>query len=101
MGINVHLQDERGTDLRIVADPDMLLPALLRRPEVGGSTCLRFVLPYADTTFNHAQVSVLLGELAGLRPNLNGRTRAFVDSIVGLAEEAEHGTHLYLKFIGD
>jgi hypothetical protein len=97
----VHLQDERGTDLRVIADSEMLLPALLRKSEVGGSVCLRFVLPYADTTFNHAQVSILLGELAGLRPNLDERTRVFVDSVIGLAEEAERDTHLYLKFIGD
>jgi hypothetical protein len=44
---------------------------------------------------------VLLGELAGLRPKLDERTRAHVDKIIALAERTESGTHRYLKFEGD
>ena len=101
MGINVSLQDERGTDLKTILDPQMLLPRLLQKPEVQGSTCLRFVMPYADTTFNQAQVAVLLGELAGLRFSLDENSRIFIDAVIDLAERAEREPHLYLKFIGD
>jgi hypothetical protein len=101
VGISVHLQDERGTDIQVVADPGMLLNPLLQRPEVRGSTCLRFVMLFADTTFNQAQAPVLLGELAGLRAGLDDRSKAHIDAIIRLAERVERKPHLYLKFVGD
>jgi hypothetical protein len=101
VGINIHLQNERGEDLQVVADQEMLLNKLLRRSEVQSSTCLRFVMPFADTTFNQAQVAVLLGELSGLRAVLDAKSLRLIDAIIRLAEQAEREPHLYLKFIGD
>jgi hypothetical protein len=101
VGINVHLQDERGEDIQVVSDPGMLLNKLLGKTEIQNSTCLRFVMQFADTTFNQAQVSVLLGELAGLRAGLDEKSLRLIDAIIRLAEQAERRPHLYLKFIGD
>ena len=101
MGINIHLQDERGEDIQVVADPGMLLNKLLGKTEIQNSTCLRFVMPFADTTFNQAQAPVLLGELAGLRAGLDEKSLRLIDAIIRLAEQAERKPNLYLKFIGD
>jgi hypothetical protein len=101
VGINVHLQDERGEDIQVVADPEMLLNQLLDKTEVKNSICLRFVMPFADTTFNQAQAPVLLGELAGLRTGLDGKLLRHIDAIIRLAEQVERRAHLYLKFTGD
>jgi hypothetical protein len=42
-----------------------------------------------------------LTELAEARPKLNGPTHTFIDMVLKLAERAERGVHLYLKFEGD
>jgi hypothetical protein len=42
-----------------------------------------------------------LTELAGVRPKLNGPIHTFIDKVIKLAERAERGVHLYLKFEGD
>ena len=101
MGINVELQTERGETLQVCADPHSLLPRILQRAEVSGTCCLRFIDPFGDTTFNRGQATVLLQELAGIRPKLEDRERALVDCIISIAEQAERKVHLYLKFIGD
>jgi hypothetical protein len=101
MGINVELQTERGETLETCNDHRSLLPGILRRSHVSGTVCLRFIDPVGDTTFNRAQVIVLLQELAGILPNLGDQERASIDCIIRLAEQAEQGAHLYLKFVGD
>ena len=82
-------------------DPESLLPKVLQQFDLSGTCCLRFIDPFGDTTFNRVQATALLGELAGLRPKLDGRTRAFIDQVIELAERTEGGVHLYLKFEGD
>ena len=74
---------------------------ILQRAEVSGTCCLRFIDPFGDTTFNRGQATVLLQELAGIRPKLEDRERALVDCIIRIAEQTERKVHLYLKFIGD
>ena len=101
MGIDVHLQNESGADLRSYFDSQMLLPTMLDAFDTSKTTCLRFIDPYGDTTFNREQVEVLLIELSQLRDRLDTKTREFVDSIIELGEEVQSGNHLYLKFIGD
>ncbi len=90
-----------GETLQQCLDPEMLLPRLLRGFDVSGTICLRFIDPYGDTVFNSRQVTVLLGELTGLRPQLDDKTRQFVDSIIELGKAVEAEPHLYLKFEGD
>ena len=51
--------------------------------------------------FNYLQAPVLLGELAGIRPRLDDRTRALIDALIPMAERVESGSHLYLHFVGD
>ena len=101
MGINVYLRSESGETLDSCLDPLGLVPKLLRHFDLSGTACLRFVDPYGDTVFNYLQAPVLLGELAGIRPRLDDRTRALIDALIPMAERVESGSHLYLHFVGD
>ena len=101
MGINVYLRSESGETLDSCLDPLGLVPKLLRHFDLSGTVCLRFVDPYGDTVFNYLQAPVLLGELAGIRPRLDDRTRALIDALIPMAERVESGSHLYLHFVGD
>ena len=103
MHIGVTLRDEHGGILQTLDDPDGVLSALLRRfrSDLAGSACLRFIDPTVDTTLNRLQAAALLGDLAGLRPRLDDRSRALVDRLIELAEAVEKGSHLYLHFQGD
>ena len=103
MALNIELQDERGKMLKETVDADGALGASLPREDDDSWTCLRFIDPYGDTTFNTLQAPVLLEELARIRscwpddPELG----AILDEIEGLAREVKEEVHLYLKFIGD
>src|SRR5207245_140253 len=83
---NVYLRSESGETLDSCLDPLGLVPKLLRHFDLSGTVCLRFVDPYGDTVFNYLQAPVLLGELAGIRPRLDDRTRALIDALIPGAE---------------
>jgi hypothetical protein len=101
MAVNAHLTDERGLVLGEVLDRAGAMGRVLSLDGIEQTVCVRFIDPYGDTVFNRAQATVLLGELAGLRPRLDDESRCFLDGIIGLAERVEAGPHLYLKFVGD
>jgi len=101
MGISVQLQDENGVPIETLHDPTMILSRLLDCQDFSSTRCLGFIDPYGDTTFNRAQVDVLLSELAAIRDDTDAMTRAHLDDITGLAIKAQAEPHLYLKFIGD
>lgn len=100
MPISVQIEDERGlpegepwwhprSTAAIVAD----------RP---GTCCLRFIDPYGNTTFNQAQLPVLLEELRALQ---SAHSDIELASVVGEAcsymEAALDQVHTYVRFIGD
>lgn len=58
MGIDAKLQTEDGRILQEVFDPEDILQRLLPFNDES-SSCLRFVDPYGDTTFNQLQIPVL------------------------------------------
>ncbi|HEY7088868.1 MAG TPA: hypothetical protein VH518_12315 [Tepidisphaeraceae bacterium] len=97
MAIDVEWQDENGERLSRYDGPpiDGRLPE--RAP--ANSSCLRFVDPYGDTTFNAEQVAVLEKELASIHDNDEiGEQAKF---LLAFVKRHPDRLHRYLKFIGD
>jgi hypothetical protein len=103
VALNIELQDEDGKMLKETVDADGVFGASLPKEDDDSWTCLRFIDPYGDTTFNTLQAPVLLQELARLRSYWpeDSQLAAIVDEIEELAREVQEEIHLYLKFIGD
>jgi hypothetical protein len=101
MGINARLETEAGEALEELLDPGMLLSRLVQRNEFGSTTCLRFLDPWGDTTFNHSQIPFLIVELDALREQVDAATRTHIAALIALAARVDETPHLYLKFIGD
>jgi len=97
MAIEVEWQDENGERLSRYDGPliDGRLPE--RAPAV--SSCLRFIDPYGDTTFNAAQVAALEEELALVAGNDEVGEQA--KSLLAFVKRYPDRLHRYLKFIGD
>ena len=76
--------------------------ALSTWPERSDSVCLRFIDPWGDTVFNHAQIPELLTELIADVPRQHEREiKAHLEKVVRLVKRAVGETHTYIKFIGD
>jgi hypothetical protein len=102
MGINVHLENERGETLDDVIDTEDLISGLLPHWQDTSSHCLRFIDPYADTTFNHRQISVFLEEWERIKPNAKTEEQRIIwYAVKDLASLCQKGDLLYLKFYGD
>jgi len=103
MGIEVEWVGEDGVQLRQVPDSGERLAKLMHSHWSRSNTvCLRFVDPYGDTTFNQAQIPVLLEELrASERAESNPGTRDHLAGVIRLVESAVRQVHTYIKFIGD
>jgi hypothetical protein len=97
MAIDVEWQDERGERLARYEGPP--IDGRLSEHAPKDSACLRFIDPYGDTTFNHAQVAILEQELGSLvaRTDLAEQAR----SLLAFVRQVKDRTHRYLKFIGD
>jgi len=66
------------------------------------ATCLQFIDPYGDTTFNQLQIPKLLEELEALRPNCHTKEeREELESIMRFIGKAKGQIHTYMKFYGD
>lgn len=102
MGIEIVLEDERGTKLASLQDVTNILHRVLPKPDDQDFRYLNCVDWYGDTTFNRNQIPEVRQELKRLASversvdeiDLIGRLDA-------LAEKAETEPHLYLKFYGD
>jgi len=99
MPIDVQIQDELGGVIAQYEGPP-LGPALLKLAPAGGA-CFRFILPWADTTFNQHQITELKAELTDVTSRTTDVARlrelkALIE-FLGLA----NGAHTYVKFIGD
>ena len=103
MGFNIELQDEVGTRIAGVNDPQCLLDRLLPDPGEGDDyPFLRSLDPYGDTTFNGIQMPRFLKEWATL--SLRAKTpdeQAIVSAVESLGNRCRDEVHTYLKFIGD
>jgi hypothetical protein len=102
MGIDVQVQDERGGVIKQLLDPRSLVKKLLPLHESTQTTCLRFIDPVGDTTFNQLQIPVLLGELiTAVRICRDPQAKGHGEQLVSLIEGADGQVHTYVKFIGD
>jgi hypothetical protein len=100
MAIDVEWQDESGQVLARYEGPP--LGITLYELAGQGSTCLRFIDPYGDTTFNQSQVEVLIEELRNIRQQSKDRElNDLLDALLGFVAQAHGQIHTYVKFIGD
>ena len=97
--IEVLITNERGEPVsNAISVPAGIFPGL----EDGRFTCLRFVDPYGDTTFNSLQLPSLLEDLRLLGESCNDiRAKETILQIQRLVETAQQDVHLYIKLIGD
>ena len=73
MGIDARIETETGEPLAEVGDPRGYLAWGLSLSPQDSTVCLRFVDPYANTTFNQLQLPTLLSELQATQATLTNR----------------------------
>ena len=101
MGIDAKLQTEDGKTIEEVFDPQSLFQRLLPFDDER-SSCLRFVDPYGDTTFNQRQIPFLVKELEIAIKNLrDADAKKQGEKVLRLVKKATDEPHVYIKFIGD
>ena len=91
--------------MRQLTNQDVVLAFSHVLAKYGGDpnfSCLRFIDPYGDTTFNYLQAEVLSSELSIVAERVETpEARAAVEAVQALVEEVKKGVHLYVKFLGD
>jgi hypothetical protein len=100
MPISVEIQDEKG---HAEGEPwwHERSTELLVQPD-SATTCLRFIDPYGDTTFNQYQLPVLIEEIEVLtRRAPDAEARTVLADLLAFLERARGRVHTYVKFIGD
>jgi hypothetical protein len=100
MPLAVQIQDENGQRIGdLWWHPRST--ALLVHPD-SDTTCVRFVDPYGDTTFNQLQLPILLEEIARLAKEApDDAARGALLSLLEFLEGARDQVHTYVKFVGD
>lgn len=102
MGIELVWEDEKGTELTRLSDPQSLLQGFLPSESALEFACLRFVDPYGDTIFNTIQIPVLLHELNSLASKpLAPRVAEHLNKAISLVANAQDHMHTYIRFVGD
>jgi hypothetical protein len=103
MGIDVAWVDELLAPKQEVFDPKQCLTRLATTAwPSSGTVCLRFVDAFGDTTFNQAQIPVLLSELrASMEQQTDREVKDHLDKVIRLVERAVDRMHTYIKFTGD
>ncbi|MGW2090219.1 hypothetical protein [Streptomyces sp. NPDC001880] len=96
--INVQVRSESGT-IEARAEHGVVWGPELAGLDQSVFPMLGHLLPYADTVFNHRQVSTLLEEIPRLPPDV--LTDEFARELVELGQTILDGQHLYLWFLGD
>jgi hypothetical protein len=102
MGINVQVETENGLMLEQYLDPEGAVVRLVSSAPIESSTCLRFVDPYGNTTFNQLQLPELIREVEAIaNDSKDPDSRKIAVEILRLAKSAASRVHTYIKFIGD
>ena len=102
MGIDARIESETGEAIEVLYDLDDLVILLLPEFNDKTSICLRFIDPYGDTTFNQAQLPVVIQELSlAIDKASSSNVIAHGQKLLELAENANGQVHTYLKFVGD
>lgn len=98
MAVDVEIQDENGASIARYDGPS--LGHQFTRLAPPGSACFRFILPWADATFNEEQIKVLKDELRDAARDCPPARLAELNALSTFLDGAT-GTHVYVKFIGD
>ena len=102
MGIDARIESETGELIEELLDPNNRAETLLPDFNDETSSCLRFIDPYGDTTFNQGQLPVFIRELTLAVSNTGDpEVKAYGRKLLTLAEKANGHVHTYLKFYGD
>lgn len=102
MGVDARIENENGDCLEELLDPKNMVEKLLPRYDDRTSSCLRFIDPYGDTTFNRVQMSVLAEELIKAIDNCSvPEAKEHGKSLLEMVKKVSEEVHLYLKFYGD
>jgi hypothetical protein len=102
MGIELVWEEENGTELARLGDPQSLLKGFLPSESALEFVCLRFVDPYGDTIFNTLQLPVLLQELrARASSMLEPPVAEHLSKAISLVANAQGHIHTYVRFVGD
>src|SRR5262245_18555137 len=96
--INVEWQDERGEVLGRYSG--FVMADTVSRAQ-SSSTCVRFIDPYGDTTFNQSQLPVLIEEFQALASHVDDSDRKSIGDLLVFVRSAVGHVHTYIKFIGD
>ncbi|MFD6989880.1 hypothetical protein [Streptomyces sp. NPDC059943] len=96
--INVQVRSESGT-IEARAQHGVVWGPELAGLDQSVFPMLGHLLPYADTVFNHRQVSTLLREIPRLPPGV--LTDDLAREVLELGRTVLDGEHLYLWFLGD
>jgi len=100
MPIDIEIQDERGGTIARYDGPFIGLGFVELASQE--STCFRFIDPWGDTTFNQAQIEVLLEELTNvLARTTDSQRRKELEAVIDFVKRASNSVHTYVKFIGD
>ncbi len=70
MSIDLYMEDEEGVGLAEVLDPEDLTGRVVALAGHAGTTCLRFIHPEGNTTFNQLQIPTLVRELEAAREHI-------------------------------
>ena len=102
MGIELVWEEENGTELARLSDPQSLLKGFLPSEPALEFVCLRFVDPYGDTIFNTLQLPILLQELRVRASSpLEPPVLEHLGKAISLVASAQGYIHTYVRFIGD
>lgn len=103
MGIDLLWEEENGTELARLDDPQCLLKEFLPSESAALEfACLRFVDPYGDTIFNSLQLPILLQELRALVSTpMEQPVAEHLGKAIALVANAQDHIHTYVRFVGD
>lgn len=102
MGVDLRWENEDGKQLDEILDPQMCISHLILNTDLVGTTCLRFIDPYGDTTFNQLQIPILIQELKSVLERVqDSQIGDHLRQVIELAEKSRDEIHTYLKFFGD
>ena len=99
MPIDVEIQNESGDALARYEGPPLGLKFTKMAPPCGA--CMRFIVPWGDTTFYQEQITVLREELREAANRTQEQDRLLELGAVLAFLEGATGVHVYVKFIGD
>jgi len=102
MGIDLIWEEDCGTELARLNDPQSIMQKWLPQESALEFANLRFIDPHGDTIFNTLQLPTLLQELKSCRSNSHeAKVADHLNKAIALVAGAQGFTHTYIRFIGD